>query len=309
MHQDVVIIGASGFIGRHLVKKCDQPLRLLSHKSAITASERVTLVQGDLFDVESLQKLITSGSTVVNLVYLSQGTLEDNLRAIANLVQVCRAQGAKRIVHCSTAVICGRAMEDVITEETMDQPFDSYEKVKCAIEKALLDQTKEQALELAILRPTCVFGPHGKNLVMLFNDLSSGANYRNYLKSCLYNNRTMNLVSVNNVVSALAFLIEYNRPLHGERFIISDDENLENNFRYVEKAILEIIKKPDYQFPRATCPESILSLIVRAAKKSNINPRRRFMTAKLEKMGWKREFSFPDELRQFLEWYNREKKN
>ena len=306
MHQDVVIIGASGFIGRHLVNKCHQALRILAHKSTVTARDQAIVIQGDLFDVPSLQKLITPGSTVVNLVYLSQSSLEDNLRAIANLVQICKAQRAKRIVHCSTAVICGRAMEDIITEETVDQPFDNYEKVKCAIENALLEQTKDQALELAILRPTCVFGPHGKNLVMLFNDLSCGANCKNYLKSCLYNNRTMNLVSVNNVVSALVFLIEHKMPLRWERFIISDDESLENNFWFVEKTILEILKRPDYLYPRTRCPESILSLIVRAAKKSNINPRRRFMTSKLEKFGWKREFFFQSELRQFLEWYARE---
>ncbi len=305
MQSDIVIIGASGFIGRHLVNKLhsrSQRVRLLAHKSALPSNSD-TVIQGDLFDLESLEKLITENSIVVNLVYLSQATLEDNLLASKNIVKACKSKKAKRLVHCSTAVICGRAMEDYITEETVDRPFDDYEKVKCAIENTLLEQTKDHSLELTILRPTCVFGQHGKNLLMLFNDLASGSNYKNYLKSCLYNKRTMNLVSVNNVVSAMVFLIDYQSPLHGERFIISDDEAEENNFRYVEKTILEILQKPDYAFPRTICPGSVLSLILRAAKKSNLNPRRKFQITKLQKFGWRREFAFQSELRQFIEWY------
>ena len=288
---DIVIIGASGFIGKHLVNKIvnDQnyKIRLLKHKN-LTSSEgpRIEIIAGDLFNLDSLNELITETSIVVNLVYLVDKSFQENLDAISNIIKVCIEKKAKRLIHCSTAVVCGRAENNFISEETPSIPFDEYEIIKVAIENLLIKECKDH-LELAIVRPTCVFGPNGKNLLKLINDLKNGNKFFNYLKSCLYNKRTMNLVSVHNVVSAIDFLIQYKSPLEQDVFLVADDEDLNNNFRDIEKKLMKDLGLKDYFFPRLVLPSSILSLVLKLSKKSNITPKRKFKTDKLKNIGWK----------------------
>lgn len=303
---DIAIIGSSGFIGRHLVNKLTNDkechLRLLQHKTLSTLEgddQKVKIIHGDLFNLDSLKELITESSTVINLVYLPNVTPEKNIEAISNIAEACIEKKAKRLIHCSTAVVCGRVQNDFITEEVPSAPFDEYEMTKLAIEKKLIETIQTSNLELAIVRPTCVFGEYGKNLLMLINNLKEGNRAINYLKSCLYNKRTMNLVSVHRVVSAINFLTKYQHPLKNQVFIVADDEDPNNNFRYVEKKLMNNLGIKDYFFPRLTCPAPLLSLILRIANKSNTNPNRRFKSDKLKKLGWSAENVFSTEIENF----------
>ncbi len=74
----IAIIGASGFLGRHLLEAmlADSEVaevRVLVHvtKPNVATSSKLTLVQGDLDTGEGLDVLIGRGWTVVNLAWLS----------------------------------------------------------------------------------------------------------------------------------------------------------------------------------------------------------------------------------------------
>ena len=157
--------------------------------------------------------------------------------------------------------------------------------------------------ELAILRPTAVFGPGGRNLLKLAHDLSQGPRLANYLRSCINDRRRMHLAGVENVIAAAAFLLETQARVDQEVFIISDDDAPENNFRDVEHYLMRAFRIPDYVLPRVTLPGAILSMLLRLRGRSLIGPDTVFASRKLEHLGFRKPVKFATSLAIFVEWY------
>lgn len=306
--QVIAVAGASGFIGKQLLDCLsdfpDIAVRVLLHIDHDVRRlnyPNIVSVEGDLMRPETLHSLLEPDCTVVNLVYLSSRSQSENLLAISNLADACARAKVKRLVHCSTAVVAGRAPGDQITEETPCDPRNGYERTKYEIEKFLLEKSHGR-FELAILRPTAVFGPGGKNLLKLANDLRFGNKFTNYLKACLYGNRRMNLVCVDNVVSALIFLIEKEVRINGEIFIASDDESAINNYRDVEKYLQKKFGYKDYTIPPIPLGTFLLSTLLKLLGRSNTNPQRVYCDRKLMSAGCGKSISFESGLGLFADW-------
>ena len=116
--------------------------------------------------------------------------------------------------------------------------------------------------EVIMLRPTAVFGSGGKNLVKLVNDLRCRSKLYNYLKSCLYQRRSMNLVSVETVADSIKYFIKSPQAYDHEVFIVSDDEYPENNFIDVERQLKNALGIPDYRLKRIDLPLMTLATLL-----------------------------------------------
>lgn len=306
---DVIVIGGTGFIGRHLVDLLagnDQVsrVRLLSRREGgELGSAKVEIVRGNVFDKASLLELVVEGAVVVNLAYLAEERQEKNIELIRNLIEVCQERNVRKLIHVSTAVVTGRADESLVTEESAVYPFSEYEKTKLMVEDVILNSNA--AFEKIILRPTAVFGAGGKNLVQLANSLCFGSAIKGYMKSCLYGRRTMNLVSVENVVSALVFLILADQYIGRQIFIVSDDDAPSNNYIGVERIFMRVLGIGDYAVPRFLFPHAFLRLVLMLARKSNVDPDRRYSSKKLEGLGWVRSQDFERKVERFAEWYKK----
>ena len=298
----VVIIGATGFIGEHLlsvlVERKDIELRVLVHRKKAKIHPGINFIEGDLLKPDSLNVLIRKNCTVINLAYLAQ----NNLDAMANLAGACAKNQVRRLIHCSTAVVDGGARSDFVTEEIPCAPITEYEKNKLQIEAILLEAAIEN-FEVSILRPTAVFGPGGKNLLKLASELATKNQWINYIRSCLFNRRSMNLVCVENVVAALVFLLDAAK-VDREVFIISDDDSPINNYRDVEDQLLANFGK-SYPVPRIFVPEFILSLLLLLARKSNTNPSKKYSDQKLAKNGFKKPQNLEAGIDAFAKWYKK----
>jgi nucleoside-diphosphate-sugar epimerase len=303
---NIAIIGASGFIGRNLVPQLISDNKFststLIHKNSVDWGEghSVNQVKGSLFDKESLSRLIQKDSIVINLAYLANLSLEENLLSLKNIIEVSKDQSVKRIIHCSTAVVSGRTFERGLNEESQLNPHNDYEKNKVALENFLVEEAKKVGIELIILRPTCVFGEHGKNLLKLISDLKTKPSFIRYLKSCLYNNRTMNVVSVKDVCSVLKFLIDWKMSKGSEVFIISDDSHALNNYESIENVFREELGVKNYLFPVLRLPHFILKSILFLLGQSNVDPKRTFSRKKIESIGWKSSINLEEELGNFV---------
>jgi len=308
MH-DVVIVGATGFIGRHLIADLSSQkeirLKVLAHRSApedLLGKDNFAVVRGDLLCPKTLDKLCRGNAIVINLAYLRDRPRQDNLTATHNLLEACVKANISRFVHCSTASVFGRVPGDVVNENTQCNPINEYEITKMKIEEAVLERAGN-AFVAVILRPTAVFGPGGKNLLKLAADVRSGNKVVNYLKACLYHMRTMNLVSVYNVVAAIKLLIQTDKKIDREIFIVSDDESQSNNYSYVERCLMEKLGPAGYPFPAVSVPYFVLKMLLRLTGKSNVNPRRVYSCQKLSNIGFKKTVSFEDGLADFVDWY------
>lgn len=115
----------------------------------------------------------------------------------------------------------------------------------------------------------------------------------------------MNLVSVENVVSALVFLIFSDKDLRKQIYIVADDESLNNNFIGVENILMHSLGVKDYPVPRFVFPQFFLRLILRVMGKSNIDPNRRYSSVKLEACGWVKALDFDCKVESFAIWFKR----
>jgi nucleoside-diphosphate-sugar epimerase len=304
----IAVTGATGFIGRHLIEtlgaRGGAAVRVLvRNRDAIArAGFRGVAMEGDMRNPTAFARILEEGCTWVNMAHLDMPSETDQINVMASLLEVCRKKRIRRLVHCSTAVVAGRSNASVVTESTDCLPGDRYEVAKLAIEQVLLQKCGE-SLEVVILRPTAVFGPRGRNLIKLANDLRGLPSFVNYLKSCLQGSRRMNLVHVDNVVAALAFLIDAPGRMAGEVFIVSDDEAPGNNFRNVERCLMAGLGIPEYPVAPAPLPRWMLSAALRAAGRTNSNPSRIYDCSKIVARGLKKPVAFEKGLADFTTWY------
>lgn len=309
MTNELALIGGSGFIGRHLLrafaKDPSAQVRVLVHQrdpgESLTAPN-ILAATGDLLESGSLSALITNGCTVVNLAYLAAGLRDDNLAAATNLARACRIGKARRMVHVSTATVVGAASDDVITESTPPDPRLDYERAKLAVERRLTEEAGS-GFELVILRPTAVFGPHGRNLVTLAASLLASAVASNYVRSCIQGRRKMNLVCVDNVLAAIRFAIDVRLAGGAETFIVSDDDDDLNNYRDVEAILRARLGCGDHVVPPVPLPPALLRMVLRLQGRSNANPDRVYSNVRLTGAGFRKATPLAAALASFADWY------
>lgn len=296
----VVVVGASGYIGRHLVaelmRSANVRVKILMRSPQKNGAEKnypksVELIEGDLCDPVSLITLFEPGCTVIHLAYLWDAGEAKNLTAMLNLTNACRIANVKRLIHLSTAMVSGRVVKSKVSEDDVCSPITDYAVTKLKIEQ-MITAAAQGNFQVAILRPTAVFGQNGENLKKLANDLLAGKRVRNYLKSCLFGKRRMNLVHVSNVVAAIVFLQKNNDVFDGQVFMVSDADEPLNNFRDVERILMRELNIPDYRFPRLQLPLTILGGILALMGKDNINPQCDYVSQKLARLGYKKAIEF-----------------
>ena len=298
----LVIAGATGFLGRHLVASARgmrrPPILAIARPESRDLPEGIVPVRGDMADAAFLQQAIPTGSAVVNLVYAADSTPERNLAFAEALAEACARAGVERLVHVSTAVVVGLCADREVTELTVPRPVTDYQRTKLEIERTLSKRARGR-FPLVILRPTGVFGAGGANLVKLTRNLRHGSRLVNYVRSSLSGRRAMNLVPVETVVAAIEFVLESPRALQDELYIVSEDACAENNFGDVERILQQALGVKSYPVAPLPVPEVCLTVAQRLTGRLSIHPATRFSGARLARAG----FVPPTTFQQALENY------
>lgn len=303
----VAISGASGYLGRALIDDC-----LLSGRrfGALSHSGRMrqdvggggACFVGDLLQPDTMTGWLQPGQTVVHLAYMWSAGEAANLQATENLLAACRASGVRRLVHVSTAAVVGRADTAWVDETTPCRPATDYGRTKLRIEEAVRRFSTAADVDTVILRPTSVFGPAGAPLEKLCRDLRELGWFRNYMRTCLFGRRAMNLVSIENVVAAIRFAIDYPDHFGGETLIVSDDEDPKNNFADVESILRNVMGLGDYPIPPVPLPRIVLEMMLRSMRRNIVDTRCRFRSARLRALGFVPPLAFENALVGYARW-------
>ena len=152
----VLVLGGSGFIGRHLVAqlarreiKVTVPSRRRERAKHLIVLPTVDVVEANVGDPAVLERLARAQDAVVNLVGILHGDFE---RAHAELPQAivaaCRAAGVRRLLHMSALGA------DV-------QGPSEYQRSKARGEQAVREA---KDLDVTVFRPSVAFGPEDRFL-------------------------------------------------------------------------------------------------------------------------------------------------
>lgn len=300
-----VITGANGFIGRHLVASLvadGKRARALTRTKSRVGSNHdgVEWIVGDIADRATWDALLEKSSIVINLAYSNTLAASTAVEATAEMIEACAEARIAHLIHCSTVSVYGRAGETILTEESACNPLDDYGQVKLRLEGVVIDSVKGR-FPVTIIRPSAVFGEGGEALIKLLDELARGGRFANYLRSSMFGRRKTHLVPVETVVGALRFISDMPPPARNETFIVSDDDDPFNNFRNVERVLMDELKLSPYGIPRIPLPRFLLETLMRIMGRANVNTQTEYRCDKLVGRGFVKPVILKTALRQFAE--------
>lgn len=169
-HKKILITGGTGFIGSRLAERlvleehADVTVLVNSWAKATWVSRlNISLVQGKISDTAILDRLTQDIDVVFHCVGIG-GTPEEamavNAGGTKNIAEACLKNKVKRLVYLSSVVVSGPSIPEGMTEEaSFKTTGNAYADSKIEAEKSLLELAREQQLEVAVVRPTFVWGP------------------------------------------------------------------------------------------------------------------------------------------------------
>jgi nucleoside-diphosphate-sugar epimerase len=224
----IAITGATGFIGRQLVKTALEravPVRPIYRRGS--AAPPGSSVIADIMSPRDWAQAFHGTDTAVHLMALAHDRFPaDQIDAVNHLAARAAAEGAliagvSRFIFLSTAHVYGAAStEKIIADDEPRNPQSAYAAAKCKAEDAIMNQDAAFAEGVLILRPPLVYGPQPKgNILRMIQAIKLGVPLP---VASWTHRRTM--VSVRNLCNAI--LAASAAPLRAKSFIVCDDKSL-----------------------------------------------------------------------------------
>lgn len=179
-----LVTGAAGFLGSHV---CDEPLErgeyvralvLPGDKSVRYVPKEVEIAEGDLCDVDSLERFFTvpkgdasivihCASMVTTNADFNQKLMDVNVGGTKNMIDMyLKHPECKKMVYVSsTGAIPEQPKGTVIRETDQFTPIDESRQVGCYSQskalatQAVLDACKERGLKACVVHPSGILGP------------------------------------------------------------------------------------------------------------------------------------------------------
>ena len=161
MDKPILVLGGSGFIGRHLLAHLEPigcPVRIISRtydqSRELLVLPHVRVLLGQAHDIDVLRPAMAGVHTVVNLI----GILHEHRRGAFDEIHV---ELPRRLVRLAAENNCRRLIHISATGAAQDTPS-AYLRSKAAGEQVYetaLEQDPSADLEVHLVRPSVVVGP------------------------------------------------------------------------------------------------------------------------------------------------------
>jgi farnesol dehydrogenase len=238
-----LVTGATGFIGNRLVEE----LLKLGHEVHILArskekviqlyGNKITFFEGDLWDLDAIQKSMHSCDAVFHLAAFANIWSKDKMLAYKtnvvgtkNILDAALQNKVKKVVFTSSVALLPAAKNDEEIDETAVLPekyTTDYETTKYQAEQLCVEYCKI-GLDVVIVNPSRVFGPgllNKSNSVTILIKKYIGGNWRIIPGT---GDATGNYVFINDVVNGHILAME--NGISGEKYILGGTNISFNGF-------------------------------------------------------------------------------
>ena len=173
----VLVTGATGFVGSHVVRRLlddDHELRLLARTPAKVGplmakmgvdADRLEVVDGDITDADSVRRAVAGCDAVVHAaaVVATDPTMEaemeaTNLRGATNVVDSALEHGCDPVVHVSSVAALFPFQTDPVTADHPVNGDGTYGETKAACEH-MVRRHQDAGAPVVTLYPSGIIGP------------------------------------------------------------------------------------------------------------------------------------------------------
>jgi dihydroflavonol-4-reductase len=182
-----LVTGATGFTGGHLARglaaRGNQVRALVRDpaRAADLGAAGLELAAGDIRDRRALDEAMHDVQVVYHIaaVYRQAGLRREiyhavNAAAVGGIVEAAARAGVRRVVHCSTVGVHGDVEHPPADEDAPLKPGDVYQVTKLEGERLARTAAQRFGIEVAIVRPSGIYGPGDRRLLKLFRGVARG---------------------------------------------------------------------------------------------------------------------------------------
>ncbi|MCM1520329.1 MAG: NAD-dependent 4,6-dehydratase LegB [Lachnoclostridium sp.] len=198
----VLVTGADGFIGSHLVELLlskGLQVRALCQYNSFNSwgwldgnnSPGLEVVTGDVRDPNLCRDIVKGCDTVFHLAALiaipysyvaPDSYVDTNIKGTLNICQACRDMGVNRLIVTSTSEVYGTARYVPIDEKHPRQPQSPYSATKIGADAIALSFHNAFELPVVIARPFNTYGPRQSARAIIPSIISQIASGKEVIK-------------------------------------------------------------------------------------------------------------------------------
>ncbi|MBL7480032.1 NAD-dependent epimerase/dehydratase family protein [Legionella bononiensis] len=312
----ILITGATGFIGRSLVPA----LISAGHDVRCAVHKKCKSLQAEQVQINKLElqpdwtEALSGIDIVIHLAAKAHSTDKKrdlypdeyskvNSIATHHLATQAAKSKVKRFIFLSSIKVNGEfTLENSpFTEESIVQPEDPYAQSKLAAEHYLWDISKITGMQIVIIRPPLVYGPHVKaNFLKIMKLVNKGWPLP---FGMVHNKRSF--IFIDNLVSAICSVL-WDARAANQMFLVSDDDSWS-----LAQLINILANGMDRKATLFSVPIPLLALLFTLTGFKSLNSR---LFASLEvsnnkiksQLGWTPPISSAEGLAKTAKWYQYE---
>ncbi len=229
----IIVTGATGFIGRDLVKRLKEKGHNLSCLVRSTSNIKplkelgVNIITADILNIDELRRVFKEirPEAVYHAAAIvsnndEKTALEVNTRSTSNICEVCLENGVRRFIYLSSVSVISGNHNVPLVEDLPYKASNAYGRSKIEAEKIVIGY-RVKGLRAAVIRPCMVYGegePHA-----LDNIFSKVRKRRFPVLNIEEMDALLNLVYIGNVTDLLELVLWKEEALEGT-FMVADKD-------------------------------------------------------------------------------------